>query len=146
MKEFVHSGVAVLVSTGDAERRPQIMYGWGPRVRDDGRTVDVFIERERAGCILANAEATGRIAMTVAMPVDHRSYQFKGAFIGTGDATDADREWVQNHRDAFVVTTSLVGDPPEAIRGLWMEDVVRISFTVERAFNQTPGPLAGQPL
>ena len=146
LKEFVESGVAVLVSTGDAQRRPHVAYGWGPRVRGDGSTVDVFLDSARAGQTLSNARATGKIAMTVAHPVSYRSVQLKGVFGDTGAATADDGAWVQRHHEAFVVTTSLVGDPPEAIRGMWMGEVVRVSFSVERAFDQTPGPGAGKPL
>jgi hypothetical protein len=146
LKEFIESGVAVLVSTGDGERRPHVAYGWGPRVRDDGRTIDVFLDAARSGQTLANARQNGKIAMTVAEPVSVRSVQFKGVFRDTGDATAEEADWVRRHRDAFVVTTSLVGDPPEVIRGMWMEEVVRLSFTAERAFDQTPGPNAGRPL
>jgi hypothetical protein len=146
LKELVESGVAVLVSTGDSERRPHVAYGWGPRIREDGRTIDVFLDSARAGQTLANARANGKIAMTVAEPVSVRSVQFKGLFRDTGAATAEDAEWVRRHRDAFVVTTSLVGDPPDVIRGMWMDDVLRVSFTAERAFDQTPGPNAGRPL
>lgn len=146
LKELIESGVAVLISTGDAERRPHATYGWGPRVREDQSTVDVFLDAARAGQTLANARANGRIAMTIADPVTYRSAQFKGTFDGTGEPTPDDVAWVQRHREAFVVTTSLVGDPPDAIRGMWMDEVVRVSFSVERAFDQTPGPNAGRPL
>jgi hypothetical protein len=32
------------------------------------------------------------------------------------------------------------------IRAIWLEEVIRLSFTAEQAFDQTPGPNAGQPL
>jgi hypothetical protein len=146
LKAFIESGVAVLVSTGDAERRPHVTWGWGPRVRDDGRTIDVFVDTARAAQTLANARANGHIAMTVSGPVTYRSAQFKGTFADSGEATPADAEWVERHREAFVVETSLVGDPPDKIRSMWMDEVMRVSFVVERAFDQTPGPGAGKPL
>jgi hypothetical protein len=146
LKAFLESGVAVLVSTGDAERRPSVTYGWGPRVRDDGRTIDVFLDAPRARQTLENARANGRMAMTVAGPVSYRSVQLKGEFADTGAPTSDDAAWVARHREAFVVETSLVGDPPDKIRAMWMDDIVRVSFVVERAFDQTPGPGAGKPL
>ncbi len=146
LKEFLESGVAVLVATGDPTGRPHVVYAWGPRVQDGGGAVDVFVDTARSGQTLANARANGRIAMTVADPVSLRSVQLKGAFRDSCDATDDDGAWVTRHRAAFVVSTSLVGDPPDVIRKLWMDDVVRLSFTVERAFDQTPGPEAGKPL
>jgi hypothetical protein len=146
LKEFLESGVAVLVATGDAAGRPHVTYAWGPRVGADGRTVDVFLDTARSGQTLANARANGHVAMTVAHPVSYRSVQLKGEFRESGDASDDDPAWVQRHREALVVSTSLVGDPPDSIRGMWMDDVVRLTFAVKRAFNQTPGPEAGKPL
>jgi hypothetical protein len=146
LKEFLESGVAVLVGSGDMAGRPQVAYGWGPRVAEDGLTVDVFLDTARAARTLVNVQATRQVAVTVAHPVSYRSVQLKGTFRDWGEASEQDRTWVGRHREAFHVSTSLVGDPPGAIENLWMDDVVRLSFTVERAFDQTPGPEAGKPL
>lgn len=146
LKDFVESGVGVLVGTGDANGRPHLAYGWGPRVAADGASVDVFIDSLRAGQTLSDVRANGRIAVTIGHPVSYRSVQLKGTVIAHGDATESDDDWVRKHREAFVVATSLVGDPPETIRNLWLDDVTRLSFTVEQAFDQTPGPEAGKPL
>jgi hypothetical protein len=146
LKEFVHSGVAAIVATGDSRRRPHVKMGWSPRVHDDGQTVDVFLDAARASQTLANLRENGRIAMTVVHPVSVRSVQFKGTFRGEGSPSGDDDQWVQRGREEFSVSTALVGDPPEVIRNLWLPDVVRISFVVEQAFDQTPGPEAGKPL
>ena len=39
LKEFLESGVACLVGTGDAGGRPHLIHGWGPRVGSDASTV-----------------------------------------------------------------------------------------------------------
>lgn len=146
IKEFVESGVGVLIGTGDVRGRPHAAYGWGPRVGADGTTVDVFLDAARAERTLADLRANGRIAMTMADPVSYRSIQFKGTFRDSGEPDEADRAWVQQRREAFLSVTSLIGDPPAVVRNLWMDEVVRVAFAVERAFNQTPGPEAGKPL
>jgi hypothetical protein len=146
LKEFIESGVAVIVATGSAEGRPHVRYAWGPRVHEDGSTVDVFLDAARAETTLTNLRDNGRIAMTVAHPVNYRSAQFKGLFRGEGDPGEDDLVWVERGREAFLVSTSLVGDPPESIRNLWLPEVVRVTFSVEQAFDQTPGPDAGRPL
>jgi hypothetical protein len=115
-------------------------------VHEDGRTIDVFLDAARASQTLANLRANGRIAMTIAHPVTVRSVQFKGTFLGDGSPSVDDVQWVRHRREEFSVSTALVGDPPEVIRNLWLPDVVRISFEVEQAFDQTPGPEAGKPL
>lgn len=145
LKEFLQGGVAVVVGTGDNSGRPQIAWGWGPRVLD-ASTVEVFLDTERAEKTLANLEANGQIAVTFGDPVSYRSVQLKGTFKGSRPTTAPDIEWVNRHHDAFSATTALVGDPPETIRNLFLDDFVCVSFSVTRAFDQTPGPDAGKPL
>ena len=145
LKQFIESGVATLVGTGDKAGRPQIAYGWAPRVKDPA-TVEVFVDAARADKTVANLRSTGKIAMTVAHPVSVRSVQIKGRFIEVSGPAPEDAPYVQQRREDFVTSTSLIGDPPETIRNLWMEDVLKLTFSVEQAFDQTPGPNAGQPL
>jgi len=147
LMEFLQSGVAVVVGTADDRGRPQLTYGWGPRVQKDRTSVSLFVDTARAVATLENLQANGRIAVTFASPISYRSVQLKGRFLGICDASPADREWVQQHRDAFMTAAALVGDPMHGTsRNRWMEDFFRVDFTVEQAFNQTPGPSAGDAL
>lgn len=147
LKEFCESGVSALLGTVDAEGRPHLSYAWGPRIHPGGAAVSLYVDRERAGALLAGSDVGAQIAATFTDPVSMRSIQLKGRIIGTGEPDDAERHWVERHRDAFTTTTSLVGDPPHAIRNLWLQGpTVRVDLSVERGFDQTPGPNAGQPL
>jgi hypothetical protein len=146
LKEFIESGVACLVGTGSAGGRPHLTYGWGPRVAEDGSTVDVFVETARSRSTLSDLAENPRIAMTVAHPVSYRSVQLKGSAVSSGQASDEDLAWVERHRESFLVSTTLVGDPPATIANLWLDDVLRITFAADAAFDQTPGPQAGKPL
>jgi hypothetical protein len=146
LKQYVESGVATIVGTGNESGRPTIAFGWAPRVAEDGTTLEVFIDTERAGTTLKNLRSNGRIAVTLAHPVSYQSVQFKGRFIDAVETPEEDKAWLQQQRDAFVTSTSLIGDPPEIIQKMWMDDTILVSLTVERAFDQTPGPEAGKPL
>jgi hypothetical protein len=146
LKAFMEAGVAAILGTGDASGRPRVDYGWGPRVRPDGVTVDVFLDTARADQALANVRENPKMALTLADPMTHRSVQLKGVYRETRAASEDDRAWVQQQREAFLTVTTLIGDPPDVIRGLWLDDIVKVAFTVERAFDQTPGPGAGKPL
>lgn len=145
LREFVALPVAVLVGTSNAERRPEGVGAWGPRVSGE-HAIDVFLDAERADRTLANLRENGRMAVTLAYPITHRSVQFKGRLREVAQPSHEDVELVQKHREAFVVVTSLIGDPPEAIRAMWLDDVVRVTMDIEAAFDQTPGPGAGKPL
>ncbi len=146
LREIIEAGVAVAVATADAAGRPHLNTGWGPRIGPEGMTASVFVDRARMTPTADDIETTRRIAMTVGDPISYRSIQLKGTAIAVADADDEDREWVRRHREAFLVSIALIGDPPNVGRNMWTEDVVRIDFRVEQAFDQTPGPDAGRPL
>ena len=145
-KAFLESGgLAAQVGSADPDGRPQIAAAWGPRANGDG-TISVFLDTARAGRTLANLAMNRNIALIVADAISYRSVQFKGEWLATAVPTDDEREWVQRHREVFASNLALVGDSPAAIRNLWMEETTRIDFAVRAAFDQTPGPQAGQPL
>ena len=146
LAQFVQSGVAAVVGTASDDGAPHVSYGWAPRVVGEGSSLDVFLDAARSGQALADLRSNGRIAVTVGDPVSYRSIQFKGRFTGVGPPSEADEIWLAAYREAFLVNTSLVGDPPQVIHNMWLDEVVRISMSVERAFDQTPGPVAGLPL
>jgi hypothetical protein len=112
LREFVESGVAVIVGTADRAKRPHVVMGWGPRVSASGDAVSIFVESSRAALTLADVEATGRMALTFASPVSYRSVQVKGPGNVAGVANEEDQAWIQRHRDRFSTETALVGDPP----------------------------------
>jgi hypothetical protein len=146
LKELLDIGVAATVATADTDGRPHMVAAWGPLIHDDRSTVSVFLEQARADATLENLQANGKIALTVADPVSYRSVQLKGIYLGRGEADEDDQRWVQARREAFMVATALVGEPPATARNRWMDPVLRVDFRVERAFDQTPGPDAGKPL
>jgi len=146
IEEFLASGVVTLIGTGDAAGRPHAAIGWAPRASGSGATLDVFLDTVRAEQTLANLADNGRIAVTMMHPSSYRALQLKGTFRDSGTPGAVDNEWVQQQREAFVASASLVGDPPSVLRNLWFDEVIRVTFAVEGAFNQTPGPEAGRPL
>ena len=146
LKDFLESGVACVVGTANDAGRPHVTNGWGFRVCKTRDSASVFLDTLRSETALKDLEETGLIALTVASPVSYRSVQLKGRWTAIAEAGADDLAWVQKHRDAFASEAALVGDPPEAVRNSWMTEVFRVDFTIERAYDQTPGPRAGQPL
>jgi hypothetical protein len=142
---FLHSGIAAQVGSADAHGRPQVVIAWGPRLNDD-QSLSVFVDTARAGKTLANLATNRNVALICADPISYRSVQFKGHWLSASAPNEVERAWVQRHRELFASALALVGDNPEAIRNMWMQDTTRIDFTVDEAYDQTPGPLAGRPL
>ncbi|MCC6959055.1 MAG: pyridoxamine 5'-phosphate oxidase family protein [Dehalococcoidia bacterium] len=143
--EYLRSGIAVQTATVSPGGRPQAANAWGPRCNENG-TMTLFLDTAAAGQTLANLAVNGKIAVITADPVSYRSIQFKGKWLSASQPTDEEREWVKRHRELFTTAMALVGDDPEAIRNRWLDEVTRVDFEVEAAFDQTPGPNAGLPL
>lgn len=146
LKGFIESDVGGLIGTVDGSGHPRVAYAWAPRVHEDRRSLSIYVDRERSEALLSGYEPGTQIAVTFTSAVSLRSIQIKGRFLGTDVPNSAERTWIERHLQAFVTSTSLVGDPPHVIRALSTDDQVRIDLTAERAFDQTPGPHAGQPL
>jgi len=147
LQEFVESGVAVLVGAVDAEGKPHLAYAWGPRVHPGRSRISIYIDGPRAAPLLGGRESNPQFAATFTDPVSVRSIQLKGRVVEVAEPNESEQAWVNRHRDAMTASTALIGDSPQVIRNLWMQEAtVRVDFTVERAFDQTPGPNAGQPL
>lgn len=146
LTQFIESGIGVLVGTVDATGHPRLAYAWGPRVHPGGARVSVYVDRERSEALLRGREVNPQIATTFTDPISLRSVQLKGRILEVAEPNDAERTWVNRHREAFATTTALIGDHPHAIRNLWMDETVRVDLSVERAYDQTPGPNAGAAL
>lgn len=145
LRELVESPVSVSVGTVAGDR-PELISGSGPRVGTDRTSISVFLDRARSGPTVENLQENGQIAVTIAAPVSYRSVQFKGRLRGIHEVDERDRAWVQARREMFVTAIALVGDPVQGARNLWMDDLIRIEFEVDDAFDQTPGPNAGRRL
>jgi len=146
LKDFCESGVSVILGTVDVQGRPRVGGAWGPRVHPGGQRISIYVEVDRSAALLEARESNGQIAATFTDPVSSRSIQVKGHILDVGDPTEAEQVWIDRHRDAMTVSCALIGDPPHIIRNLWMDPTLRIDLSVERAFDQTPGPQAGRPL
>lgn len=148
LRSFIESGVAVVAATADHEGRPHVAFAWGPRVLDDGRRVAFCLEAERAGQVLEDAQPGSALAITFGHPTTYRSVQLKGTTSASSPATEEDSARAAAHQDDFLSATALVGDDPTVIRACWNGDepLVRVEMDVARAFDQTPGPTAGQEL
>lgn len=147
--EVLHGPVYVQVGTRDATLRPAHTLAVGAMVHDDRQTVTVFIPAARARRALADLESNGRIAVGVAL-ASHESYQLKGTYVSTRptDADDLARQ--EAYRRALLADALKAGYPEEIARpftqGFAYTPGVAITFRAEEAFQQTPGPGAGNPL
>jgi hypothetical protein len=143
LKDFLESGLAVMVATRSADLLPTSLRGWGPRISEDGAGVTVFIDRPAAAEMVANLRDNGRISMCVTDVLSLRSVQLKGRCVEIGDPRAEDLSHIDDHRKAFTENCGAIGFPAPVIRNLWSTQVVKLRFLVEDIFDQTPGPKAG---
>jgi predicted pyridoxine 5'-phosphate oxidase superfamily flavin-nucleotide-binding protein len=148
LKQFLHSGVAVVVGTHDSEMTPEICRAWGPQVAADGATLEMFLDRDPAAQTLANLRDNGLMAVTFVSPLDYRSVQLKGRCLRLdGDEPNAaESARIDRHRQAFADGCEMQGVSRQVVRNFWTVEVTRISFVATDAFDQTPGPAAGRSL
>lgn len=146
---FIQGGVSVVVSTRNADLVPDVARGCGCRVSHDRRRVTVLVETARGGSVLEDIAANGMIAVVFSRPSTHRTIQLKGTDARVVRATSADRATAERHLQAWADDMRSIGYAPEfsrAVHGVAGPGLTAITFTPSAAFEQTPGPAAGQRL
>jgi hypothetical protein len=143
---FIQGGVSVVVATRDADCVPDVVRGCGCRVSRDRRRVTVLVEPSRASTLLEDIAANRMIAVVCSQPSTHRTIQLKGSDARIVKVTAADRAVAVRHLGLWVDELCRIGYTPEfasTVRGT-APRLAAIVFTPSAAFQQTPGPGAGQ--
>lgn len=140
---FIAGPVLMTLATRDAANRPIVGRGSGGRVLGDPDRVEVAVSAYLWPETVANVEENGMLATTFVQPTDYRAFQLKGR----ATVRPTDPEDVARARAYVAETERLLADqgvPLELIR-YWLtaRDIRIVSLTVDRAFEQTPGPRAG---
>ena len=146
---FIQGGVSVVIAGRNAELVPDVARGCGCRVSRDRRRVTVLVESGRAEILLADIGATGKVAVVFSQPSTHRTIQLKGDDATIVPVTKSERRIADHHLLAWVadlVSAGFRADFAAALRGRAERSVAAIRFTPTSAFEQTPGPAAGQRL
>jgi hypothetical protein len=145
---FIQGGVSVIVASRNADFIADVVRGCGCRVSRDRRQVTVLVEPSRAGTLLTDIAANGRVAVVFSQPSTHRTIQLKGSDASIVKVTPSDRAIAVRHLAAWKEELSSIGYTPDfagALRGP-AEHLAAIRFTPSAAYQQTPGPGAGQRL
>lgn len=148
--EFMTGGaISSAVSSRDARNQPSVAKGLAVRVRDDRRTVEVFVDAERAAGLLQDLRAGSPIAMVCSEPKSHRTIQVKGKRADIEAIAPGDERFVAARVEAVVTHIVPLGYRDEALRAYFAftpAQLLKIVFAASAAFLQTPGPGAGAPL
>jgi hypothetical protein len=146
---FVQGGVSVVIASSGAGLVPDVVRGCGCRVSADRRRVTVLLDGDRADRLLADIRDNGRIAVVFSRPSTHETIQLKGSDARVAKTTTRDRALAAAHRERWVRDLCRIGYTGEFAQAVWgplPQSLVALTFTAAAAYQQTPGPAAGQPL
>jgi len=143
LASFLQEGVGIHIASRNAALEPNGSRALAVRVDADGRHLEVYLAAAAAARILPDLRANGQAAVGFGRPVDDRSCQVKGLFIGVRDAGDDDRPLITGQWDLFLANLEKIGIPRAATRAWITWPVVAIRLRANAIFDQTPGPGAG---
>lgn len=144
---FVTSGVAIDLAARDEQHRPQLGIGVGCRVDVARGKVTVLTHVEHSRALLAALARVPSIAVVFGRPSDHRSLQLKGHDTRVEPLAPGDAELMLAYREAFTADMEKGGMSRHLSHGYLNIDArasVALCFTPYAAFDQTPGPVAGE--
>lgn len=147
--DFLTHHVSILVGSCSADCVPSVARAYGCRVASDRRTVTVFLSVAQSQQVLRDLRAGSGIAVVFSLPRTHQTLQLKGARVHIAQLEDGDREAMRAYGRSFGEEVGAIGFGEtfrQAIMSGVEEEAVAVSFTPSAAFEQTPGPSAGQPL
>jgi hypothetical protein len=146
---FVQTGVAIYVAARGAGNVPALARASGCRVAADRRSVTVLLDAAKSEALLEGVRGSSAIAVVFSWPPTHRTIQLKGTDAVAVAATDEDRAVAARWADDFIAAIVSLGYEEPVFRALlWTDpaDLVAVTFTPSAAFDQSPGPRAGEPL
>ena len=143
LASVLESGISVLVGTRDARLRPDCLRAAGVRASAADGTLTVFVPLVTGERALANLAENGRIAITVARAVDHRSLQVKGQVLEIRPATAGERREIERYLERLAVDWGYAGIPRATTQAMNFWPAATVTMRAEALFEQTPGPGAG---
>jgi len=145
---FIQGPVSVIVASRNAALVADVMRGCGCRVSRDRRAVTVLVEPGPTSTLLEDIAANGMIAVVFSQPSTHRTIQLKGTDARVVTVTVTDRAVARRHLRDWAEDLGRLGYGGALAAALHggTGALAAIRFTPSAAFQQTPGPGAGQPL
>lgn len=146
---FLTGGISIALASRNASLVPSITRAKGCRVlRGSTARLRLFVSTAQAGDFLDDIRSTSTVSATFTKPETHRTLQFKGTDARIDTLDPEDRTALAAAVVSFGSVISPLGFPPDFIRAFLetQGDEVVIEFTPTDAFEQTPGPAAGERL
>lgn len=144
---FIQGGVTIFVASCVPGGAVALGRALACRVTGGGRRLHVILARDACAAVLDAARAGGGIAAVFTQPSTHRSLQVKGGAVTAAPCGPKDRDQLTRQLKAVAdeVAPLGFGAPYMYAYGAHSpDDLTRLSFDFSAAFDQTPGPGAGE--
>lgn len=140
--------VSIIVGTRDARQRPHVMRAVGCRLSPDRRRVTVLMPQASGQAVLDDLRDNGQIAVVFSEPTSHLTLQLKGHDAAVAPCEAGDAELAETYLRGFVEELGKIGLAAAVAHTMLRhgDTLLAVHFTVAAAFEQTPGPAAGEPL
>jgi hypothetical protein len=125
----------------DSETFPSRHFGY--QLDEENDEITVFLYKEFAGTVIANAQKTGRLAINAVYAFSFEALQFKGNYIAHWDATEEELPLIDNMRNEYNQILSQMQFPDNMIDRWIQKPSVAIKMRIDSVFNQTPAKGTG---
>lgn len=146
---FLTERVSILAASCNSACEPSVARAFGCRVAPDRRSITVFLSVAQSAALLSGVRCGAAVAVVFSRPTTHQTLQLKGAEARIVSLEPGDRALMRDYGQSFRDEISALGFDDaftSAILAAVEEEAVGLVFEPIAAFEQTPGPLAGQPL
>lgn len=146
--ELITGRVSIIVASRNAQLRPHLMRAVGCRLAGDYGRVTVLLPEAGGREVLADLRENRQIAVVFSRPSTNQTVQLKGDDATVGPCGPADKALADQYLQGFIEEIGQLGHAAEVAHTILGHDrgLTAVHFTVAAAFEQTPGPAAGQPL
>ena len=148
-RDLISSGVSHRLGGCTRDGHPAVARALAAEVLDDGR-LRVLLDREAGREVVQAIKQTGQVALAMAQPSTHRTLHLKGRDATLAPAGPELQPLLAERCESFVREIERFGFDRETVAKFWYDvpdgDLVAVTFSIAGAWDQTPGPGAGQPV
>jgi hypothetical protein len=146
---FIEGGVSILASSRNGENIPAIGRAVGCRVSADRQNVTLLFPAPSAARLLEDLRISRQIAVVFGRPSTHQTIQLKGNDARIVRLQKHDVKIAERYFASIAADVAPLGFDDTHARAIVQydpDDLTAVTFSPREAFEQTPGPRAGEPL
>lgn len=146
---MMERGVSAIVGSCSRALVPSVMRALGYRLAGGGAEITVYLGRSQARQLLQDVADTGRVTVVFSEPYSHLTVQIKSARARVVPVDGGALAELARYQAAMELQVGLVGFEPRFVQAMLNHDpsdLAGIHLLADVAFDQTPGPHAGQAL